>query len=79
MIADELTSTGTDKFTRDAHAWVAAGIVRLLQRWPHPGDEGPAFPRLADALERVPGGGVARITVNERGIYLLDYTQGVTR
>ena len=79
VIADELTSLGGDKFARDAHAWVAAGIVRLLQRWPHPGDEGPAFPRLTDALEHVPGGGQARISVNEHGVYLVEYTHGVKR
>lgn len=78
-IADELTSSTGDKLVKEAHGWVAAGIVRLVQRWPHVGDQGPAFPRLTDMLERVPGGGTARITVNERGAYVLEYRQGTTR
>lgn len=78
-VADELTSVEGDKFTRDAHGWVAAGLVRLLQRWPHLGDEGPAPPRLIDILDHVPGSGVARITVDQRGAYILEYTQAIAR
>ncbi|MCK4341512.1 MAG: hypothetical protein KAY37_07315 [Phycisphaerae bacterium] len=77
-IADDLTSDMPDSFTREAHGWVAAGLVRLIQRWPHLGDEGPAFPRLTDMLERVPGGGRAGITVDPQGVYVLEYTQGKT-
>ncbi|MEW6252052.1 MAG: hypothetical protein AB1716_15540 [Planctomycetota bacterium] len=76
VVADELTSSGDDTFTRTAHAWVAAGIIRILQQWPHSGDEGPAVTRVADALERVPAGGAARIGVDVRGVYVIEYTQG---
>jgi hypothetical protein len=78
-VADELTATEADAFARQTQAWVAAGLVRLVQHWPHVGDEGPAFTRLTSVLERVLGGGLARITVDPRGVYLLEYTQGAVR
>ena len=48
-----------DTFVREAHGWVAAGLMRLVQHWPHVGDEGPAFTRLTDLLDRIPAGGAA--------------------
>ena len=78
-VAAELTEPQDDNVTREALEWVAAGIVRLVQRWPHLGDEGPAFPRLTEMLERVPGGGVANLAVDERGVYQLSYEQTTKR
>jgi hypothetical protein len=74
-VADELTATEGDTFVRDAHAWVAAGLLRLIQHWPHVGDEGPGFPRVSQTLERIPAGGEARITVDARGVYMVEYAQ----
>ncbi|MBU0639202.1 MAG: hypothetical protein KKB50_10090, partial [Planctomycetes bacterium] len=67
-----------DSFTREAHGLVASGLVRLVQRWPHLGDEGPALARLTEMLERVPPDGTARITVNRDGLYLVEYTHGTS-
>jgi hypothetical protein len=78
-IADDLTTAGDDTFVREAHGWIAGGLVRLMQRWPHVGDEGPAFTRLTEMLERIPAGGVARIAVDPRGVYSIEYTQTVAR
>ena len=78
-IADELTTPQGDTFVRDAHGWVAAGLVRLVQHWPHIGDEGPAVTRLTDLLDRIPAGGQARITVNPQGVCLIEYTQTSSR
>lgn len=78
-IADQLISIDADQSARDAHGWIAAGLVRLLQRWPHVGDEGPSFPKLPDLLERVPAGGKAQLSVDTRGAFLLEYTQSVQR
>jgi hypothetical protein len=72
-VADELTAADMDAFTRDAHAWVAAGLVRLVQHWPHVGDEGPAVTRLAGMLDRVPAGGTAQIVVGVDGRYSIAY------
>lgn len=72
-IADQLTTPGDDSFARDAQAWIAAGLVRLLQRWPSVTDEGPAITRLTEALGRVPGGGTAQVTIDPRGALLLHY------
>jgi len=79
VIADELTETDSDTLVREAHGWIAAGLVRLVQRWPHLGDAGPAFPRLTDMLEHVPAGGEASITVDREGTFLLHYSQGADR
>lgn len=60
-VADDITSEGDDAFEREAHGWVAAGLVRLVEAWPQTADPGPAYPRLADMLDRVPAGGRAAI------------------
>ncbi len=78
VVADDLTVRGEDTFVRTAHGWVAAGLVRIIQQWPHVGDEGPAITRLTDALARVPAGGEARISVDPRGVYQIEYLQGKT-
>ena len=79
VLADELTAAEGDNAVREAHGWVAAGLVRLVQHWPHVGDEGPAITRLTDLLERVPAGGEARITIDPHGAYLIEYTHTATR
>jgi hypothetical protein len=78
-IAGDLTDYRGEKLALDAHAWVAAGLVRLMQRWPGVEDVGVSSQRLSELFELVPGGGAARLEVNERGIYRLEYKQGTTR
>ena len=78
-IAGELTDYRGEKLALDAHAWVAAGLARLMQRWPRVEDVGVSSQRLSELFELVPGGGAARIEVDERGIYRLEYKQGVMR
>ena len=78
-IAGELTVYRGEKLALDAHAWVAAGLVRLVQRWPGVNDVGVSSQRLSELVERVPGGGTARIEIDDRGIYHLEYKQGRTR
>jgi hypothetical protein len=78
-VAADLTSAPGDTFVREAHGWVAAGLMRLVQHWPHVGDEGPAFTRLTDMLDRIPAGGVACVTIDARGVYVVEYRQSVTR
>jgi hypothetical protein len=76
FIADDLTVDHEDSFTTEAHGWIAAGLVRLIQRWPQGVDEGPAFPRLTEALARVPGGGEAGLRVDANGRLRVTYSQG---
>lgn len=78
-IAAELTDYRGEKLACDAHAWIAAGLVRLMQRWPRVEDAGVSPQRLSELFERVPGGGAARIEVDERGAYHLEYKQGAAR
>jgi hypothetical protein len=78
-IADDLTQPETDALVREAQDWVAAGIVRLVQRWPHAGDEGPAAAALTAMLERVPADGEATIVVHSDGALSITYAQTVPR
>ncbi len=76
-VADELTRSEGEKLVRETHAWIAAGIVRLLQTQPHEGDEGPAGERLAEWLERVPPGGRGELSTDAQGVCRFTYQQGV--
>jgi hypothetical protein len=78
-LADELTGDYPDPMVRTAHKWVAAGLIRIIQRWPHVGDEGPALVRLTETLEQVPAGGTADIVVDDDGVHHLHYHQRITR
>jgi len=78
-MTSELTQVRGEPIVMDAHAWVAAGLVRLLQRWPAVEDFGVPSERLSELLELVPGGGAARISVTEDGVFLVEYRQGVQR
>jgi hypothetical protein len=72
-IVADLTDYRGEKLALEAHAWVAAGLVRLMQRWPNVRDVGASSQQLAEILDRVPGGGTARIEVDTQGIYHLEY------
>ena len=74
-IIGDLTGYRGVQTAQQAHAWVAAGLVRLLERWPHIGPGSELYPQLTDTLERLPGGGTARIEVDQRGVYCLEYRQ----
>jgi hypothetical protein len=78
-IAAELTDYRGEQLAQDAHAWVAAGLVRLMQRWPEVRDVGVSSQRLDELLDRVPGGGTARVEIDDRGVYHLEYEQGRVR
>lgn len=76
-IAERLSAYQGEKSATQAHAWVAAGLVRFLQRWPHMADQ-VRGPRVdAAILDRVPPGGVASVIVDETGVYHFDYRQGI--
>lgn len=75
MVADLVAYQG-ERLATDAHAWVAAGLVRLMQAWPNTSDVGVDTRRLAGVLERVPGGGTAQIAVDSNGVYRFEYRQG---
>lgn len=72
-IAADLADNPADALTRDAHGWVSAALVRLLQRWPSVEDEGPAITQVQDYLDRVPAGGIATLTSDERGVFRVAY------
>jgi hypothetical protein len=76
-VTDDLVQAMDDNFVRDAHGWVAAGLARLIQRWPHMGIEpGGGDPELMEMLQRVPAGGTAMMRVTPEGYYELEYRYG---
>lgn len=77
QIAGDLARYDGEKLARESHAWVAAGLVRLLQRFPNVSDVGVESRRLHDLLERVGGGGRATLTIDPAGVYHFEYVQGV--
>ena len=78
-ICDALVSYQGEKIATEAHAWGAAGLIRLIQRWPHVSELGSQTESLSETLSLVPGGGVARLGMNERGIHEFEYLQGKPR
>jgi len=74
-VADDLAAYRGAQAAMETHAFVAAGLVRLLERWPTGTTTVPHAAPLADMLERVPGGGVARLNVDPAGTYTLEYRQ----
>lgn len=74
-VAADLADYQGVKPALEAHALVAAGLVRLVERWPHMGPAGANYPRLADTLEVVPGGGEGVIRIDGRGTYIIQYRQ----
>ncbi|MGE0479060.1 MAG: hypothetical protein AB7Q17_01190 [Phycisphaerae bacterium] len=78
-IADDLASYRGERQAMDAYAWVAAGLVRLLQRWPNVDPAAMVYPNLADTLDRVPAGGVATMRIRADGRFEFEYTQRAHR
>ena len=72
-IAVELTEQHDGQFAAQAHAWVAGGIVRLLEQAPGPPDLGVSSRRLDELFDRVPGGGVSRMEFDRYGNIVIEY------
>jgi hypothetical protein len=75
-ILDDLASYRGPRPAMQAHAWVAAGLVRMIERWPHVGELASAYPHLADVLEQVPGGGESSLRADRQGVFWFEYQQG---
>jgi hypothetical protein len=71
-VLSELAGQQTVQSAGAARELVAAGLVRLLERWPqlNPASQ---FPELAETLERVPAHGDARLGVTPQGLFFLQY------
>jgi hypothetical protein len=68
-----LTEYRGEKLAMESHAWIAAGLERLMQCWPGDRDAGATSPHLDAKLSQVPGGGTGRMEIDKRGIYQLRY------
>lgn len=79
VVTDDLSGYRGAQTAQQAHAWVAAGLARLMERWPHVASADELCPQLTETLERVPGGGTARIEVDRRGVYCFEYRQQTGR
>jgi hypothetical protein len=78
LIADLAAYRG-ERLATAAHRWVAAGLIRTVQRLPNVDASQLVYPDLHETLEGVPPGGTARIGVDPGGAYEFGYTQRVAR
>lgn len=62
-----------EKLAMEAHRLVAAGLLRLLERWPEAGDLGLSADVSADLAEIAPSGGTSRIDVRDSGVIDFQY------
>ena len=72
-VAVDLMEQRTGQIAAEAHAWVAAGIVRVLEQTPEADDFGVSADTLEDLFDRLPGGGEADVETNEHGVIELKY------
>lgn len=79
VVLQQLESYRGEKAATDAHEWLAAGLVRLLERWPHMSDRLGPVPTRSSRLEQVPAGGTASISIDRRGVFRFEYRQAVVR
>jgi hypothetical protein len=73
LIVSQLLDYRGERVATDAHAWIAAGLIRLMQRWPHLDDGAWDTRAIADTLDRAPGGGETRLSLDGRGAYRFEY------
>ena len=79
VVVDDLTGESIDRRARAVHDLVAAGLVRILRRWPCVDDPGPAATRLAEAFQHVPAGGRAGVAATSEGTLLVEYSVSAER
>ncbi len=77
-LAADLTEPQADPFVREAHAWVAAGLVRIVQLDAPADEDEPLAERLVEMLERVPAGGRAATTPGPGPVVRIAYRFGRT-
>lgn len=66
-----------DPFASEAHGWIAAGLVRMAERWPGFAIGADPTGAAADALGQIPAGGKIDIKVDEEGVFHFHYQVGV--
>jgi len=75
MLATDLAEYRGETLAVDAHAWVVAGLMRLLQRWPGVREPDLLADRVSELYEKVPGGGETHLWIDRNGIYHFEYQQ----
>lgn len=75
LLASQVGDYRGEKLAMDAHAWITAGLVRLIQCWPNVMDTGVSTERLTETLDRVPGGGQGTLSASG-GILKFEYRFG---
>lgn len=77
-LAGELADYSGERLAAQAHELAAAGLIRLVQRWPHALDLGVREARAAELLELAAGGGEAGLSVGVDGVFRFWYRVGRT-
>lgn len=76
-IARQLAAYQGDPAAEHAHQLVAAGLVRIIQRWPDIENLGPTSDQVNALATLAPGGGRAALTMDLDGTFHISYRQGI--
>lgn len=78
-VAISLLEYQGEALATQAYRFVAAGLVRLLERWPGLEELGIPVEQLEEVIDFAPGGGTSRIASDDNGVLRFEYEQGTTR
>ncbi len=73
VLIAELTGYRGERLALDAHGLVAAGLLRMVERWPQVAPAGRRSEVLRHWLERVPAGGRAELGLTPGGVFTFGY------
>lgn len=73
LLLSQLAAYKGDKLAVESHAWIAAGLTRLLQRFPNVADQIAEPATMLGVSERVRGGGVGTVSADADGVLRFEY------
>ena len=74
VLLDELLLRPTDHVTRRAQAWVAGGVLRVLDQEGESLELTDAEGQLLEVLESIPPGGRSSLVEREDGVFEMSYS-----
>ncbi|MCG3127142.1 MAG: hypothetical protein CHACPFDD_02000 [Phycisphaerae bacterium] len=73
LLLSQLVATKGDKLAVESHAWIAAGLTRLLQRFPNVAEQMGEPATMLGVSERVRGGGLGTVSADSDGVLRFAY------
>ncbi|MBN2445826.1 MAG: hypothetical protein JXO22_03830 [Phycisphaerae bacterium] len=72
---EQLGRLNADPFVNQAHAWIAAGMFRIVERWHGLSAGVEPTSEATECLAHTVGDGVVRITIDPAGVYHIEYLE----